>query len=276
MTSPLADARTPGRTLLVGYGKLAARLVPALVASEQAGAGARVFALRRSDAALPPGVVGITADVSGVIEALPAVDSMVVTLPPGEHVDGYRTALASVAAALPRTPDRTIFVSSTGVFAGAAPDRVLTESDEPLLDTDRARALRDGEHAAVEFFDAVVLRPAGIYGPGRDFLVRRVRDQAPVDHRRWTNRIHETDLVRALDALLRMPRPPRLLHAVDERPVILGEVVEYIARRLGMQPPPDLGAAAESGHILDGALFCGVLGELEHPTFESGYDAMLS
>lgn len=270
MSSSLSGDRAAGRTLLVGFGKLGTRLVGSL--RER---GEDVIAIRRSNAALPLGVTAVAADVAEPLSALPAVDAMVVTLPPGERVDGYRRALSHISAALPRRPERTVFVSSTGVFAGTGPERSLTEQDEPVITSARAEALRDGELAAREFFDAVIVRPAGIYGPGRDFLIRRVRERAPVDHHRWTNRIHEADLVRTIDLLLRVPSPPPLVHAVDTRAVLLGEVVDHIAARLGVETPPDIGAERESGHVLDGALLHGLLGPLEYPTFESGYDAML-
>lgn len=269
-TFPVHETRPIRRALLVGFGKLGARLAPSLIA-----AGSEVFALRRSASDLPAGVRGIEADVASPLPvALPSVDSLVITLPPGEGVDAYRRALGHLARALPTIPERTVFVSSTGVFAGEGPDRVLTEHTVPQPRTERALAIRDGELAAQELFSAVVLRPAGIYGPGRDFLIRRVRDHAEVDYRRWTNRIHESDLVGAIDTILRMATPPALVHAVDEEPVRLGEVVTYIAELLGVEPPPDAGAERDSGHVLDGALLRRLVGPLEFPTFRSGYAAM--
>ena len=114
-TSSSEPSRAVGRTLLVGYGKLGSRLARALTAD-----GIEVIALRRTPEALPAGVTGISADVSQPLtETLPRVDSMVVTLPPGERIDSYRVALTHLAQALPAVPDRTVFVSSTGVFAGA-------------------------------------------------------------------------------------------------------------------------------------------------------------
>lgn len=264
--------RDAGRTLLVGYGKLGAALAP-LLRSE----GAEAIALRRTDAPLPSGVRGIVADVSRPLDArLPRVDSMIVTLPPGEDVDGYRRALQHLERALPDAPERTVFVSSTGVFAGVGPEAPITEDDEPPLSSDRARALRDGERAAVELFGASVVRPSGIYGPGRDFLLRTVREGRTVDRQRWTNRIHEADLVRTLHILLRRAESPALLHATDEQPVQLGEVVDFLAERLGVPAPPAAPADRATGHILDGALLRRTLGDLEHPTYVSGYTEMLA
>lgn len=262
----------PARTLLVGFGKLGRRLAPRLLAD-----GGEVIALRRSDDPLPQGVDGIRADLASPIEAdLPAVDAMVVTLPPPGGVDGYRTALAHLADALPYAPARTVFVSSTGVFDGTASAHPITERDEPAPASERARGLRDGERAAIEMFGAVIVRPAGIYGPGRGFLLRQVDQHAIVNHRRHTNRIHEVDLVRTLDLLLRMPEPPPLVHAVDAASAPLGEVVEHIARTLGVDPPPDDSSAGPTGFVHDGSLLRSLLGHLEYPTYVEGYSAMIA
>lgn len=260
----------PASTLLVGYGQLGALLAPKLHAD-----GGEVFALRRSDDELPEGVSVIRADLSAPLStALPRVDAMVVTLPPSGPA-GYRNALTHLAAALPEAPARTIFVSSTGVFEGWGAERPITEQDEPEPTSARAQELYDGERAAVELFDAVVVRPAGIYGPGRDFLIRQVREHATVNYRRRTNRVHDADLVRTLDLLVRMPSPPPVLHAVDAAPAPLGDVVEFIARTLDVAPPPDDVSAAAAGTVLDGALLRAVLGDLEYPGYKAGYAAML-
>ncbi|MDF2507254.1 MAG: hypothetical protein K0Q52_1113 [Microbacterium sp.] len=267
----------PRRTLLVGFGKLGARLAPRLLAD-----GGEVFALRRSDGELPAGVVGIRGDLAqSLATPLPAVDATVFTLPPGAEEGAYRTALGHLREALPAMPPRTVFVSSTGVFEGTVfegpdADRPLTEQDEPAAESPRSRGLRDGERAAAELFGAVVVRPAGIYGPGREFLLRKVREGAAVDHDRLTNRIHETDLVRTLDLLLRADDPPRLVHAVDERPAPLGDVVRFIAGELGVAAPPHEASDGPRGFVYDGSLLHSLLGELEYPTYEAGYAEMIA
>lgn len=262
----------PRRTLLVGFGKLGRRLALRLVAD-----GGEVIALRRSEGELPEGVSGIRADLSAPLtEPLPTVDAMVITLPPGGSVDSYRRALSHLRAALPAVPARTVFVSSTGVFEATASEHPITEQDEPVPASDRSRGLYDGERAAIELFSAVVVRPSGIYGPGRGFLLRQVREHKPVNHRRRTNRIHEVDLVRALDLLVRMPEPPALVHAVDQAPAPLGDVVAHIALRLGVDAPPDDPSAEPTGLVHDGSLLLSVLGSLDYPTYVEGYDEMIA
>ncbi|PVE98284.1 hypothetical protein DC434_02145 [Microbacterium sp. TPD7012] len=262
----------PRRTLLVGFGKLGRRLALRLVAD-----GGEAIALRRSDGELPEGVSGIRADLSAPLtEPLPTVDAMVITLPPGGSVDSYRRALTHLRAALPAVPARTVFVSSTGVFEATASDHPITEQDEPVPASDRSRGLYDGERAAIELFSAVVVRPSGIYGPGRGFLLRQVREHKTLNHRRRTNRIHEVDLVRALDLLVRMPEPPALVHAVDQAPAPLGDVVAHIALRLGVDAPPDDPSAEPTGLVHDGSLLLSVLGSLDYPTYVEGYDEMIA
>jgi nucleoside-diphosphate-sugar epimerase len=262
----------PGRILLVGCGKLGTRLGQGLTA-----VGWDVFALRRDTASLPAEFSALAVDLRDPVpRALPDVDAMVITLPPGTQdtegqPDGYRASLHHLAAALPRVPRRAVFVSSTRVFEGHADGRVLTEADAPAPVTARGRALLDGELLAADLFDAHVVRPAGIYGPGRTMLVRKVIEGVPVQYARRTNRIHEADLVRALETLLGAADPPRFLHAVDQGPVLLGEVVTYIARQLGLPPPPRAQPEATSGTILDGDRLLGLLGALTYPTFEAGY-----
>lgn len=265
----------PARTLLVGCGKLGLRL-----GREILDEGGEVMALRRSEGALPAGFTAIAADLRRPLEgALPACDAMVITLPPDSTESGqpsfYHAALTHLVAALPVRPHRVVFVSSTRVFEGRPGAQPLTEADAPAPISTRGAALREGELLAARLFDAVIVRPAGIYGPGRDSLIRRVLQGVAVDHSQRTNRIHESDLVRLLDAMLRAPEPPRLVHAVDRAPALLGDVVSHIAARLGVDPPPRL-AEAGGGTVLDGSLLAGFLGELRYPTYQSGYDELIA
>jgi nucleoside-diphosphate-sugar epimerase len=107
-------------------------------------------------------------------------------------------------------------------------------------------------------------------------LVRTVLEGTPVQYAKRTNRIHETDLVRTLEALLHATDPPRILHAVDQRPAPLGEVVTYIARRMGLPAPPRVQPEVASGTVLDGTRLLRLLGALQYPTFEAGYGHLLA
>ena len=267
--------RSPGRTLLVGCGKLGTELGRRLVAD-----GAEVLAMRRTSAEVPSGFTLLADDIRVAgRRALPACESVVITLPPDTETrhdgDIYSTALTNLADALPSRPSRVVFVSSTRVLAGRAGAVPLTEADAAAPMDDRARALLRGEVLAAELFGAVTVRPAGIYGPGRDSLIRRVREQAPVDYSQRTNRIHEEDLVGLLHAMLRAQDPPALIHGVDAEPALLGDVVTFIADRLGVAPPPRIVPEGGGGTVLDGRLLRDFLGSLRFPTFRDGYAEML-
>lgn len=264
------------RVLLAGCGKVGMRLGERLV-----GAGAQAFGLRRTTAALPPSLTPLAVDLlAPPVGELPEADAMVITLTPNlgapGRTNGYLDALSNLAAALPAIPHRVVLVSSTRVFEGRPGERPLTEDDEPAPASAGAETLLAGERRAAELFDAHIVRPAGIYGPGRERLLRVVLEGQPVDYAKRTNRIHETDLVRVLEAMLTVDAPPRLVHVVDEAPAPLGEVVTFIARRLGVQPPPPRGEAGPGGTVLDGALLRTLLPSLRYPTFEAGYDELVS
>lgn len=284
MPLPAPSHHTPDRTLLVGCGALGTRLGQQLVRD-----GGQVFALRRTTAGLPAAFTALAVDLSVPVgRELPAVDAMVITLPPGGPVSGpalgpgpgpdggYLASLRNLAAALPRVPERVVLVSSTRVLGGHTGGRPLTERDEPAPVGPRAEVLLEGERLATELFDAHVLRPAGIYGPGREMLLRKVLEHAPVQYARRTNRIHEDDLVRTLHALVTAEAPPRLLHAADRSPAPLGDVVTFIADRLGVSPPPRLEPDEATGTVLDGTRLLDFLGSLEHPTYRSGYGHLIA
>jgi nucleoside-diphosphate-sugar epimerase len=185
------------------------------------------------------------------------------------------TPLRRLAKALPALPRRVILVSSTRVFDGDPGLRTLTEDDAPNPASPRAQALLDSENEARRLFGAVVLRPAGIYGPGREHLIRQVARGVPIDRNRRTNRIHESDLVRALHELLRTPTPPTTLHATDDHPATSGEVADHIAQLLQVSPPPAL-PTDPSGHVLSGERLAVLLGPLLYPDYRAGYDAIIA
>lgn len=279
--------RIPHRTLLVGCGRTATRLGESLVA-----AGGEVVALRRTTGNLPRSFQVLSVDLVEPLEQpLPDVDAMVITLSPsmGEastqipaqeqaqspwHPTGYLDALTHLSLTLPAVPPRVVFVSSTRVFEGKAGEQVLTEQDEPAPTTPRGRLLRDAELLAIDLFDAHIVRPAGIYGPDREMMVRKVLNHTPVQYAQRTNRIHEVDLARALEVMLTLENPPTVVHAVDQRPATMGEVVTFIADQLGVAPPPAMEPAMPGGTVLSGELLLTLLGSLRYPTFEAGYGVL--
>ena len=248
--------------------------------------GVRAVGVRRRADALPEPIEPVSLDLTDPGEAvLPAADAVVVTLTAdGRDATAYeRTylgALRGLHLALPSdAAPRVVLVSSTGVLGGTDGE-VVTEATPPDPQRATAHVLLAAEELAADLFpDLVIVRPAGIYGPGRTSLIERVRTATPVTHRRVTNRIHRDDLVTVLSTVLDAPEPLRLLHAVDHDAAQLGDVVTHLAARLGVVVPPDNSPVGEGplGKIIDGALVHSLVprSRWRYPTFREGYDALL-
>ena len=97
----------------------------------------------------------------------------------------------------------------------------------------------------------------------------------PANYLQRTNRIHEVDLVRTLEAVLEASDPPPVLHAVDSEPATLGDVLRFIASELGVQPPPHAPSGRVSGNVYDGSLLVALVGQLSFPSFRAGYRELL-
>ena len=273
------EAKRP--VLLAGCGDVGTALGLHLVERGWEATGVRRHAER-----LPAPLAGVSLDLTEPGGArLPDVDAVVVTLTADGHdAEAYeRTYLGGLRGlrrALGEQNPRVVLVSSTGVLGGGDGERV-TESTPPDPQRPTAHVLLAAEELAAELFpDLVIVRPAGIYGPGRTSLVQRVRSGKPLNHRRVTNRIHRDDLVTVLTAVLSSPEPPRLLHAVDHDAARLGEVAAHLAHRLGVPVPPDDSAPGEGplGKTVDGALVHAFVPDAKwrYPTFREGYDALLA
>src|SRR5262245_12061732 len=162
--------------LIVGCGYLGRR-----VAALGSAAGNRVFATTRSDRRAAElrgqGIVPLVCDVLAPqsLKVLPAVDTVVYSVgfdraagAPLRQV--YVTGLGNVLAVLPE-PRRLVYVSSTGVY-GQCQGEDVDEDAATEPQEESGRAVLEAEHLLRQQLpQAVRLRFAGIYGPGR--LLRR-------------------------------------------------------------------------------------------------------
>ena len=199
--------------------------------------------------------------------------------------DAYVTGLANViAAAAKGAARRLVFVSSTGVF-GQDDGGVVDESSPALPKGFSGRTLLEGEALlAAAPFEATAIRFSGIYGPGRDRLIRMVRSGLPVSAKSRaaiTNRIHRDDCARALAHLVERPAIAPLYLGSDEAPTPMGEILDWIAARLGLPPPPvgdDSAQVLQRGgnkRISSARLRAEGFGFL-HPTYREGFAAILA
>ncbi|MBP7149853.1 MAG: SDR family oxidoreductase [Acidobacteria bacterium] len=245
------------RVLIAGCGYVGAELARRLVA-----AGDLVVALRRREPPGGEGIVPLAADLAhpallAGLARLPRPDAVVYAASADVHEDtayetAYVTGVRNLLAALRASgaAPRFVFVSSTGVYGQHGGEWV--DEDSPAEPAGFAgRRLLEGEHLVADSgLDGIVLRLGGIYGPGRVPLIESVLRGAaviPEGEPRYTNRIHRDDAARALEHLLRLPRPDPLYLGVDCEPAPLSEVLRWIARELRMpEPPSGPGGAAAS------------------------------
>ena len=127
--------------------------------------------------------------------------------------------------------------------------------------------------------EAVVVRFGGIYGPGRNRLIKLVRsgtrcqDEPP----NYTNRIHRDDCAGVLMYLLYLDSPESIYLAVDSYPAPQCEIMQWLSQQLGVSAPskdriPGVGASKRCSNRL--LLKSGY--ELLYPSYREGYAAVLS
>lgn len=215
--------------------------------------GCTVWGLRRQVETLPPGVRPVGGDVTdpatldGIV---PEPDAIVYAVAPaGREEEAYRDAYVTglehvvrAAAGDGRSYEgRLVLISSTGVY-GEAGGGWVKEDTPPHPADAKGAALLEGERLATTLGSpGIVLRLGGIYGPGRDRIIRRVRSgeaNCP-EPDRYTNRIHRTDAAGAARHLLSLPNPDALYLGVDRDPAPLRAVYSWLAERLGVPDPCD-------------------------------------
>ena len=124
---------------------------------------------------------------------------------------------------------------------------------------------------------SVVVRFAGIYGPGRTRLIDRVRAGKPCAAEHYTNRIHRDDCAGVLRHLMLLEHPAPLYLGADHEPATQCEVTEWSAERLGLPPPVRTGTSSRrSGKRCRNARLVSSGYAFEHPSFREGYRAMLA
>jgi nucleoside-diphosphate-sugar epimerase len=197
------------------------------------------------------------------------------------YVEGLSKVAAAAAAGAAR---RLIFVSSTGVF-GQDDGAVLDENSPALPRGFSGRTILEGEALLASLpVEAAVIRFSGIYGPGRDRLVRLVRAGAPVSAKSRaaiTNRIHRDDCARALVHLVERPAVQALYLGSDEAPTPMGEILDWIAARLGLPSPPageDAPDVLQRGgnKRLSSARLRAEGFRFRYPTYREGFAAILA
>jgi len=155
----------------------------------------------------------------------------------GGDVDDYRCLYFDGAQNLKeRFPSsKLIFVSSTSVYSQTGGEWV-DENSAANPAHERGRILRAAEDAVLESRGCVA-RFAGVYGPGRSVLLRRVQNnEAPKNPQpdRYVNQVHRNDAAFALVALAEKGTAG-IWNVVDDQPLLLSECYRWLAGRLNRE-----------------------------------------
>lgn len=150
----------------------------------------------------------------------------------------YVRGLENVLANLPK-PKRLLYVSSTSVYGQSGGEEVDEDSaTEP--EAENGRIVLDAEQLLRRFFpEAVILRFAGIYGPGRDFTRQAIAKGGPLegDPDRWLNLIHVEDGAAAILAAEKDARPGAIYNVSDGHPVRRRDYYDFLASQMNLPPP---------------------------------------
>jgi nucleoside-diphosphate-sugar epimerase len=234
------------RILLAGCGDLGQRVAQRLLAR-----GDEVFALRRRPPENDGGGIhwlrGDLADPSG-LRGLPRGVTRLAYLPAPSARDeaAYRAVFLAGLRHLLDALDgsalrRVLFVSSSAVYGehGGAWVDEDTPPDPPGFN---GRVLLEAERWLARQAPAVTLRLAGLYGPGRLQLPKRLRAgqiRVPRAVPHWANRIHIDDAAAALVHLLDLPDAQPLYLGVDDTPLPLDVLYDHLATLLAAPPPAE-------------------------------------
>lgn len=157
-------------------------------------------------------------------------------------------------------PRRVIYLSTTGVYGDCKGEWV---SEERPVKPEAARAKRrwDAESSFQDWRtntgrELVILRVAGIYGPGK-LPLERLRKGLPLVRKEespWTNRIHIDDLVQACVAAGERGRDGEVYNVSDGSPGSMIDYFKLIAELAGLPAPPAISLAQADNELSKGML----------------------
>lgn len=264
--------------LLVGLGDLGG-----LIATEAMQHGLTVVAMRRQPESLP-GVKLIQHDATTPWPAIaePITDVVLCVAPDNRTDDAYRRAYLDIAEQamswLRQQPLKAHLwlVSSTSVY-GQQEGEWVNENSPRLPKRSTARILVAAEDFWLQSGQpCTMLRPAGLYGPGREMLLEVAKDgrQIVEPHPVYTNRIEISDCARAIVHLL-LRRQQGLVtenayNLADLAPARYCEVIDFLQQQLDI--------TADKQHIVERSSKRVSAGRLQqtgfnwhYPDYKTGY-----
>ena len=285
------------RVLIVGCGYVGLPL-----GAELSRQGYTVFGLRRTRRAeaelLAAGIQPLAADITkpDQLARPPAAYDWVVNCVSAsgggarEYREVYLRGAQNLIAWLGAAPLRKfVYTSSTSVYGQNDGSKVEESSlTEPATET--GRILVETEQlllaaARERQFPAVILRLAGIYGPGRGYWLKQFLSNGAClegGGSRLLNMIHRDDVAGAILAALQHGRPGEVYNAVDDEPVSQLAFFQWLSGQLGKPLPPAASKdsapkrGATNKQVSNRRLKAELGYQFKYPTFREGYAAEIA
>lgn len=251
-----------GEKLVIGCGYVGTRLARQYLAQGESviGVTRTVTGLARLQTS---GVPGLRRDLANdPLDDLPLADADLFHCapPPASGTDDPHTRRLVDAFARVGHPRRVVYLSTTGVYGDCAGEWVdetwpaRPVADRSLRRWDAEETLRRWSQASGR--DLVILRVAGIYGPGR-LPLERIRAGTPMvrpEEAPYTNRIHVDDLVAVCRAAMARGVAGAVYNACDGHPSTMAEYFQDVAAAAGLPSPPLISLAEAAAHLSGGML----------------------
>lgn len=198
------------------------------------------------------------------------------------YLEGNRNLISWLAASPPK---KFIYTSSTSVY-GQNDGSFVTEESPARPEAITAKILVQTEelllNAAQNGFPTVILRVAGIYGPGRGHAFKQfLQGEARIegDGSRFLNMVHRDDVVGIIIAALDHGKPGQIYNAVDNEPVSQLKFFECLAKELKQPLPPVVAMDKETlrkrgttnKQVSNKKLRASLNYQFKYPDFRAGY-----
>ncbi len=233
------------KILIVGCGAIGSALAEVLARQ-----GHQITGLKRNPPVSAASHINyVSADISSVDDlnklASDFTQVFFIVSPEGRNEQSYHSVyeigLKNLLARLPMA--NWFLVSSTSVYGQTQGEWVDEDSiTEP--DNIASQLIRQAEQTLMAFNPAnIVVRFSGIYGPGREYLLRLALQIPDIQQTPpyFTNRIHQQDCVGVLGFLLEQRLAGKALAkcylASDDDPAPTWEVMSWLAEQLKCQAP---------------------------------------
>lgn len=270
--------------LIIGCGDIGTGLANTLIAQ-----GHQVTGLKRQPPIESSAIHYIQADITSV-EAINALDLAVDVVffivsadgrTEASYQDVYVRGLHNALTKFTQVP--WFFASSTSVYGQSQGEWVDENSPtEPHALTSQL-ILQAEQSVLAAHSENVIVRFSGIYGPGREYLLRMARQSPDIQKTPpyFTNRIHQQDCIGVLAFLLQkrlagVPLDTCYL-ASDDDPAPLWEVISWLAEQLECAPPniKAVDGVADGNKRCHNARLKALGYQFRYPGYQAGYGELV-